>query len=118
MLRRLGIALGIAMFLLWGIGGAIDTQEALPDHAIVLTLNGRYYPGQADIAVKRLSDANPDDLNIMTAGEAKRLGYPPDEICAERGDFIGAKSTLLRSWLQRFGIPAPSRWNKDGTWRW
>ncbi len=118
MLRKIGVALGIAVFLLVGIGGMVSVQEVMPPHAIVAVYENRYYPNNHSILAERLPNVRILDTQFMTVANARRNGCLPDEVSREQDGFVGAGYSLLWDWLGRFGIPVPSRWNPDGTWRW
>ena len=57
-------------------------------------------------------------LRVITAGEARGLGYRSDRKCRDEGAFIQDDRSLTGTLLQTIGIlkPIPSRWNEDGSW--
>ncbi len=98
--------------LLLIIGLSIKSSKVMPDHAKVY-VNEAAKTYLAPPCIKAAAS-----FRVITAGEARRLGYTPDRKCRDEGAFIQDDRSLTGMLFQRIGIlkPIPSRWNEDGSW--
>lgn len=111
--------LWVVLLCVFVYGFFLDTTVSMPENAWVYASldKGVYY------APPFLRDTGADDVRglvLLTAGEAKRLNYRPDETAKAQGYFRQDGRSLSAGLLEKVGLlkPAKSRWNKDGTWNW
>jgi hypothetical protein len=94
------------------IGLGIGSSKEMPDNAQVY-VNDAAKTYLAPPCIKTAMG-----LRIITADEARTLGYRPDDKCRNEGAFMQDDRSLTGLFLQTVGIlkPIPSRWNEDGSW--
>ena len=100
----------IGVLLMIGLG--IGSLKGMPDYAKV------YVNDAAKTYLAPPCTKTTTGLRVITAGEARRLGYRPDRKCRDEGAFMQDDRSLTGTLLQTIGIlkPIPSRWNEDGSW--
>ena len=96
----------------------IEAPERIPDNAKVCIVNGEYVglPTMRDMVESE--DYQPTELpKMITVGEAREAGYPPNETSINNGDFLGSEPSLLMHWLDRMGVvEIKKRWAPNGKW--
>ena len=97
------------------IGSVIARPRPMPENALLYLddATGTYYAPSCDITMHA-------KLRRTTLGEAQRLAYHADAQCRQSGGFQSEDRSLTGRLLVRLGVldPFPSRWNRDGSWRW
>ena len=110
-----GYLLGLAILGVLGVLGS-ETVRTMPDHAIVLVdTQAHVYHGipNADVC-------GDESMSLMTAREARDLGYEPCPRCREDGLFAGRTCSAIRALAEDY-LRFPrgrERWNDDGPWNW
>lgn len=94
------------------IGFGIGSSKGMPDYAQVY-VNDAAKTYLAPPCIKTTVS-----FRLVTAGEARTLGYRPDGKCRDAGAFMQDDRSLTGTFLQTVGVlkPIPSRWNEDGSW--
>jgi hypothetical protein len=100
----------IGVLLMIGLG--IGSSKGMPDYAKV------YVNDTAKTYLAPPCTKNNSQFRLVIAGEARTLGYKPDEKCRDEGAFMQDDRSLTGTFLQTIGVlkPIPSRWNEDGSW--
>ena len=112
------------LIVLFMLGLYIETLETMPDNAVVIVdeYQRRYYPPYMhveDELHRSYGQLHWSYVRLATAEDAHSLGYSPDPKSRDHGDFVGCSQRLLFAIIRGvFGLPAPRRWNEDGTWNW
>lgn len=94
------------------IGSSIGSSKGMPDYAKVYVDDAtKTYLAPPSIIIAA-------DFRIITAGEARKLGYRPDGKSRDEGAFIQEGHSLTEMFLETSDIlkPIPPRWNEDGSW--
>jgi hypothetical protein len=95
------------------IGFGIGSSKGMPDYAQVY-VNDAAKTYLAPPCMKATAS-----FRIVTAGKAITMGYKPDGKCRDEGAFMQNDRSLTGTFLQTIGFlkPMPSRWDKDGSWK-
>jgi hypothetical protein len=107
-MRYISVALtAVAIVAMIGFGiGSVDT---MPSYAVVfLDDTNKTYIAFPCIDEWRSRPSQTLDLvRRGTAGEARKLGYKPDENCRAAGGYVEDGRSLAGVWLVRLGILPP-----------